>query len=258
MSERVQKIIAQWGIASRRQAEQMILAGRVRLNGSPAELGQKADPSRDRIEIDGVLIQPSDRPQPIYLLLNKPRGVVSTCSDPQNRQTVLDLLPAELRDDSGLHTVGRLDVASTGALLLTNDGDVTFSLTHPSHSITKVYHVWLQGNPSTRILQQWRNGVLLDGRLTRPAVVRVLATRPPNQTLLEIILQEGRNRQIRRLAEQFGHPVVCLHRVSIGPIQLEQLPLGHYRLLNQREINFLQQQAKQPGQSRVRPHPKPG
>jgi 23S rRNA pseudouridine2605 synthase len=242
VNERLQKILSQWGVASRRQAEQMILAGRVQLNGAVAQLGQKADPSLDRIEVDGVLIQSIDRPQLTYLLLNKPEGVVTTCEDPWRRSTVLDLLPDELQQ-SGIHPVGRLDADSTGALLLTNDGDVTFCLTHPRHSIPKTYQVWVQGHPSERILRQWRQGVMLLDKQTRPAEVQILQA-AQGQTLLEIVLREGRNRQIRRLAAQFGHPVIRLHRVAIGWIQLQTLPAGQFRFLTEAEVKFLQVEAE--------------
>lgn len=242
MTERLQKILSQWGIASRRQAEQMVLAGRVRLNGAVAELGQKADPAQDRIEVDGRLVQPQNRPDRLYLLLHKPEGVVSTCRDPQNRRTALDLLPTSLRQ--GLHPVGRLDAASTGALLLTNDGTVTACLTHPRHSVAKTYRVWVEGQPSAAALQQWRQGVMLENRLTRPAGVRQLEVRA-DQTCLEVVLREGRNRQIRRVAAQLGHPVRALHRLAIGAIQLGGLASGQYRLLDLSEISFLQLQVQQ-------------
>lgn len=245
MEERLQKILSQWGIASRRQAEAMVLAGRVRCNGTVAGLGQKADPLRDRIEIDGI-VQSAHRPNLVYLLLNKPVGVVSTCYDPEGRPTVLDLLSSELRVEQGIHPVGRLDVDSTGALLLTNDGDLTFGLTHPRHSIPKTYHVWVQSSPQESVLQQWRQGVLLDEKKTRPAQVRVIE-RGSCQTCLEIILKEGRNRQIRRIAQQLGYPVIHLHRTAIGSIQLQSpeevsLPKGRYRHLRDFELRFLQNQ----------------
>jgi 23S rRNA pseudouridine2605 synthase len=242
MTERLQKILSQWGIASRRQAEQMILAGRVRLNGLAAELGQKADPAVDQIEVDGRIVQPQDRPDLVYLLLHKPEAVVTTCRDPQQRRIALDLLPADLRQ-IGLHPVGRLDAASTGALLLTNDGAVTACLTHPRHSVSKTYRVWVEGQPSALALQQWRQGLLLDSQLTRPAEVRQLEAQP-DCTCLEILLREGRNRQIRRVAAQLGHPVLALHRLAIGSIQLGNLPSGQYRRLSQTEINFLQAQVQ--------------
>jgi 23S rRNA pseudouridine2605 synthase len=242
MADRLQKILSQWGFASRRQAEKMILEGRVRLNGKVVQLGQTADPAQDQIEVDGVLVQPNNRPQAIYLLIHKPLGVVSSCSDPRNRKTVLDLLPPPLNDQYGIHPVGRLDANSTGALLLTNDGNVTFALTHPSHAIPKTYRVWVQGCPSESALDQWRQGVLLSGQLTLPAEVNILNARNPVKTLLEVVLREGRNRQIRRVAEQLGHPVIHLHRISIGSIELHRLPIGHYRFLNPKEIRFLESQ----------------
>ncbi len=244
MAERLQKILSQWGVASRRHAEQMIREGRVRLNGAIVQLGETADPATDLIEVDGHLLQLQNRPASAYLLLHKPAGVVSTCQDPQARQTVLDLLPDDLQG-MGLHPVGRLDTASTGALLLTNDGAVTACLTHPRHSVSKTYRVWVEGRPAKAVLQDWRQGVVLDNRLTRPAEVRVLNADRPTTTLLEIVLREGRNRQIRRVAEQLGHPVIKLHRVAIGPIQLGSLERGRYRKLNSAEIEFLQQQVQQ-------------
>ncbi len=243
MAERVQKILSQWGIASRRQAEQMILAGRVRLNGSLAHLGQKADPNTDRLEVDGRAITPANRPQLIYILLNKPAGVVSTCRDPRNRSTVLDLLPVELKQGQGIHPVGRLDAESTGALLLTNDGALTLSLTHPRYHLPKTYRVWVRGHPPESVLELWRQGVILSGKKTLPAQVKVLKRRS-QQTLLQVVLTEGRNRQIRRLAKQLGFEVLKLHRTAIGSIQLQLpnepgLPSGHYRFLKDFEIHFL-------------------
>lgn len=266
--DRLQKILSQWGIASRRQAEVMIRSGRVRLNGVVATLGMQADPEVDRIEVDGNLVQPLARPELVYLLLNKPLGVVSTCLDERGRTTVLDLLPPEWRSHQGIHPVGRLDADSTGALILTNDGALTFRLTHPRHEIPKTYHVWVEGSPSPAILAQWRRGVLLDDRPTLPAQVKVLRNQTKNQspklssnlppthpqklwqqksskTLLEIILWEGKNRQIRRVAAYLGYPVISLHRVAIGQIFLSSgdrppLSTGDYRLLTTQEINFLQ------------------
>ena len=249
MEARLQKILAQWGIASRRQAEEMIRLERVQVNGVLAHLGEKVDPQKDLIAIDGKPLSNLQRPALIYLLLQKTAGVVSTCDDPQGRQTVLDLLPEELRSSQGIHPVGRLDVDSTGALLLTNDGDLTFGLTHPRHSIPKTYRVLVKGNPSEAALRLWRQGVVLEGRKTRPAQVKVVE-RFVNSIALEIILKEGRNRQIRRVAEQLGYPVIKLHRTAIGPIQLQlpsrdYLPEGDYRHLQENEICYLQKQIKQ-------------
>jgi 23S rRNA pseudouridine2605 synthase len=246
MEQRLQKILSQWGIASRRKAEEMIIAGRVRVDGKTASLGQKADPVMDRIEVDGDRLQRTNRPQPVYLLLNKPVGVVSTCVEPGKRKTVLDLLPQELQVGQGIHPVGRLDVESSGALLLTNDGQLTYCLTHPKHEVAKTYQVLVEGHPSEKVLESWRQGIILSGKKTLPAQVRVLKSSSPYQTLLEVVIYEGRNRLIRRVAEQLGHPVVKLHRTAIGLIQLQSpgepiLLGGQYRPLKDSEMFFLQQ-----------------
>ena len=243
MAERVQKILSQWGIASRRKAEQMILEGRVKVNDRIAKLGDKIDLAVDTLEVDRQKIKLQDRPEKIYLLLNKPLGVVSTCYDPQQRSTVLDLLPGKLKEGQGIHPVGRLDVNSTGALLLTNDGSLTLKLTHPRYHLPKTYHVYLQGCPTPKDLKRWRNGVTLFGRKTLPAKVTV-TKQEQNKTLLEITLIEGRNRQIRLVAKRLGFTVISLHRVSIGSITLESikkgnLPPGEYRHLSKKEVEFL-------------------
>jgi len=241
--ERIQKILSQWGIASRRQAEQLIADGRVTVNDRPARLGDKADLERDRLTVDGNPIAPQHRPDLLYVLLNKPPGVVSTCRDPRGRRTVLDLLPAEWREGSGLHPVGRLDADSSGALLLVNDGELTQRLTHPRHHIPKTYRVWVWGFPSDRVLDRWRGGIDLDGTPTQPARVEVIRT-DDRKTLLELVLREGRNRQIRRVADALGHEVAALQRTHIGPIALappgqRPLPRGRYRLLSARERRLL-------------------
>ncbi|MBD2445386.1 rRNA pseudouridine synthase [Dolichospermum sp. FACHB-1091] len=246
MEERLQKILAQQGIASRRQVEEMIRQSRVRVNGILAYLGQKVDPQQDKISVDGILVVTKQRSSLMYLLLHKPAGFVSTCHDPQGRPTVLDLLPSELREGLGIHPVGRLDVDSTGALILTNDGELTYRLTHPSHSISKSYRVIVQGHPPAAVLQRWSQGVILEGKITRPAQVSLIKSYI-DQSCLEIVLQEGRNRQIRRVAEQLGYPVIKLHRTAIGSIQLKTavtpfLPVGEYRHLTQDEIIFLSKQ----------------
>lgn len=259
MKARLQKILSQWGIASRRQAEEMILAGRVRLNGKIVHLGQSANPECDRIEVDGVAIEPTNRPQLVYLLLNKPARVVSTCSDPLGRRTVLDLLPPHLRCQ-GIHPVGRLDFESTGALILTNDGTLTFGLTHPKHGIAKTYQVWVSGCPPESVLQTWRRGLMLDGRKTLQAEVRLVKRVGRAKTLLEVILREGRNRQIRRVAAQLGYPVELLHRSAIGPILLQPpsvrgtLPRSHYRHLSPLEIGFLRSQVNLTSEIKVPPY----
>ena len=241
MTERLQKLLSQRGIASRRQAEKLILGGRVTVNGRIAEIGQQADVSTDRVCVDGVEI--GRPPQAVYILLHKPNGVVSTCKDPQGRKTVLDLLDKSLQTRSGIHPVGRLDADSTGALLLTNDGQLTYALTHPRHQLPKIYQVQVQGLPSAAALQRWRTGVMLLGRRTLPADVQIVNCLADGQTLLKVTLIEGRNRQIRRVAEALGHPVTALRRTQIGSLKLRTLPAGCYRLLKDKEVAHLKQAA---------------
>lgn len=246
MEERVQKILSQWGITSRRKAEKLILAGRVKLNGHQVQLGNKADPKYDRLEVDGQLIQPVQRPNFLYILLNKPQGTISTCDDPQHRPTVLDLLPKKLCQGTGIYPVGRLDFNSTGALLLTNDGELTLNLTHPRYHLPKTYDVVISGKISEICLQQWREGVMLMGKKTLPAQVKVIHRCSHQRTHLRVVITEGRNRQIRRIVQQMGCSVLRLHRSAIGSITVDPdslhesgLPSGHYRLLTTSEIDFL-------------------
>lgn len=254
MQERIQKILSQWGVASRRKAEEMILARRVRLNGEVATLGDKADPERDRLEVDGRVLKPASRPKLLYLLANKPLGVISTCSDPEGRMTVLQLLPPSIREGKGLHPVGRLDADSSGALLLTNDGELTLHLTHPRYDPEKTYRVWVKGDVTATTAERWQRGVFLDGRKTRPAKVRILKPLV-EKTLLEVVLKEGRNRQIRRVAEQLGHPVLALHRSAIGSVRLtpangKPLAKGDYRYLEAEEVAALKHE---PPRARANP-----
>ncbi len=244
MEERLQKLLSKWGIASRRHAEDLIKSGRVQINGAVAELGQKADPDRDLITFDGRELSHQTRPDLHYLLLNKPLRVVSTCQDPQGRKTVLAFLPQPLRQGAGIHPVGRLDYNSTGALLLTNDGSLTNQLTHPNHRMPKIYRVAVRGRPTSDTIEQWRRGVMLSGRRTMPAKISVIRE-APQQTELEIVLREGRNRQIRRVAEALGHPVKSLHRIAIGPIHLQGLPPGQVRALSKAELGKLRQGTKE-------------
>jgi pseudouridine synthase len=228
--ERLQKILSRHGITSRRGAEQAILEGRVELNGSlVTELGTKADPERDRITFDH---QPLIFARLAYLLLHKPEGYLCTRHDPQGRKTILELLPEEYQ---ALFSVGRLDFYSSGALLLTNDGELANQLTHPRYHIAKTYEVWLEGYPSDRQLQQWADGIILDDKITQPAEIAILQT-TATATLLEIQLHEGRNRQIRRCAEQLGYRVKGIHRTKIGEIGLGNLASEEYRQLRSPEI----------------------
>ncbi len=235
-SERLQKLMANAGLCSRRQAEQLLAQGLVQVNGAVAQLGDRADPERDRISVRGEPL--AARPQPLLLLLNKPVGVVCSCHDPEGRTTVLDLLPAELSQGSGLHPVGRLDANSRGALLLSNQGEVTLRLTHPRYGHRKTYRVWVKGQPTDSVLERWAAGVTLDGQASQPVEV-VLLQRRPQATEIELRMGEGRNRQIRRTAEALGHPVLDLQRLAIGPLQLGELPEGRWRRLDRQEWQLL-------------------
>lgn len=234
---RLQKLLAEHGIASRRRAEAMICAGQVRVNGQVVQqMGVRIDPAADAVEVDGRLL--ALLPPPLCILLHKPVGVVSTCSDPEGRRTVLDLLPEQWSRGQGLHPVGRLDQESSGALLVTNDGELTFRLTHPRHHLPKTYLVRVVGKPGEATLQQWRSGVMLEDKPTLRAGLRVV-DRFHGHTLLELTLVEGRNRQIRKVAQLLGHPVVALQRVAIGPLHLGELPPGSSRLLQDTEVEQL-------------------
>ena len=218
------------GLCSRRRGEDWLQAGRVTVDGRVASLGDQADPNSQLIEVDGVPLISVQEPR--VFLLNKPVGVICSCRDPQGRATVLDCLPHQER--SGLHPVGRLDADSRGALLLTDQGELTLRLTHPRYNHAKTYRVLVRGIPSSQALRRWRDGLLLDGRLTRPARVHCLRSRGAS-SLLEVELKEGRNRQIRRVAELLGHPVIDLQRVAIDGIRLDDLAEGHWRRLDARE-----------------------
>ncbi len=233
--QRLQKVLAHAGIASRRASETMIQEGRVSVNGQVVtELGVKVDPRRDDIRVDGQPISKQCE-RPVYIMLHKPRNVLSAASDNRGRQTVLDLVDATER----VYPVGLLDLLSEGLILLTNDGRLTKRLTHPSHHIEKEYHVLVNGAPSTQVLERWRRGqVELEGKPLAGATVERLKLSKGN-TWLKIILTEGRKRQIREVAKSLGHPVKNLKRVRIGPIKLGDLKLGKWRHLNQSEIQRL-------------------
>lgn len=235
--ERLQKILSQAGIASRRASERLMLDGRVTVNGAVVTaLGSKADSARDEIRIDGRRLT---RPRPLYVLLNKPRGYVTTRADPQRRPTVLDLVASV---PAYLYPVGRLDFDSEGLLLLTNDGDLAARLTHPRHEIARVYEAVVCGVPDDRDLGRLAQGVPLDGRRTQPAeVTRLRATR--DTSTLRITLREGRNRQVRRMCDAIGHPVTSLKRVAIGPLRDTSLKTGQWRLLAPREVSRLKRAA---------------
>tara|TARA_B100000579_G_scaffold398525_1_gene378857 strand:+ start:1385 stop:2101 length:717 start_codon:yes stop_codon:yes gene_type:complete len=227
---RLQKIISESGLLSRRKADLLIKQGRVTLNGRTAIIGEKADPCSDNILVDGKNL-PKKLNHKVFLL-NKPHGFISSCKDNHGRKTILSLIPSNLR--RGIHPVGRLDSESRGAILLTNNGDLTQRLTHPKYSHTKTYMVLVSGQPSQSILNNWRKGILLDGKMTMPATIEVMKIMN-QKTLLKVILNEGRNRQIRRIANLMGHPVKDLQRIAISNIKLNGLQEGKWRELKKNE-----------------------
>jgi 23S rRNA pseudouridine2605 synthase len=255
--DRLQKILSQAGVASRRASEQLMLEGRVTVNGTTVrELGSKADPTEDDVRVDGRRIRLPDRH--LYLLLNKPRGYVTTRSDPEKRPTVVDLIGTK----EYVYPVGRLDYDSEGLLLLTNDGDLAARLTHPSHGVARVYEARVLGVPDEHDLTRLRRGIPIEGRRTEPSEVELLTahaggrshprTKGPGArgadapraaaksgaTLL-ITIREGRNRQVRKMLEAIGHPVDHLKRVAIGPIRDERLKVGRWRELTGAEVERL-------------------
>ena len=243
MAERLQKILSRAGVASRRAAERLITDGRVSVNGQTVlTLGTRADPDTDDVRVDGRRVRVVTRHR--YVLLHKPRGYVTTRSDPQGRRTVLDLL-AGVREY--LYPVGRLDYDTEGLLLLTNDGDLAAALTHPRHGTERTYEAEVAGAPDDHALARLREGIVLDGRRTRPARVRRLPAARPDRATLRITIQEGRNRQVRRMCEAVGHPVRRLVRTRFGGLRDSGLRPGEWRDLTDAEVRALR--ASGPGRS---------
>jgi 23S rRNA pseudouridine2605 synthase len=230
--ERLQKVLARAGFGSRRVCEEFIEDGRVEVNGEVAVLGRRVDPEHDRVTVDGVTIPV--RPGLVYYLLNKPAKVVTTASDPEGRPTVIDLVPAEPR----VFPVGRLDWDTEGLLLLTNDGDLAHGLTHPSRGVPKTYLAEVSGIPTRGTLRRLREGVDLEDGRTAPAKAR-LAQATATGSALELVIHEGRNRQVRRMCEAVGHPVRRLVRTRFGPLGDNRLAPGQWRVLTQGEIRAL-------------------
>jgi len=231
--ERVQKILAKAGIASRREAEKIILEGRVTVNGKVIQLGAKADPEKDHIKVDGKRIP---RPEPkITLVLNKPRGYLSTVKDPKGRPTVMDLLG---KIKWRLYPLGRLDFDAEGLLLLTNDGEIAYHLSHPKFFIPRTYWVKVQGVPGERKLDLLRKGIRLEEGLAKAQSVQILREREKN-SWIQITVTEGRTHLVKRLFAALGHPVLKLKRVEYGPIRLGNLPVGHFRFLTPEEVDHL-------------------
>jgi 23S rRNA pseudouridine2605 synthase len=231
--ERLHKFLSRAGVASRRQAEEMILEGKVKVNGRVvADLGVKIDPDTDRVQVEGKRIGPPSAP--LTFMLHKPYGCVSTTRDPQGRRTVMDFAP---RDVGRLYPVGRLDYDATGLMLLTNDGDLAQRLTHPRYEVPRTYRVTVEGEVGQPALERLAGGIEMDGR---PVSTQVrLLKKGSGKSILEIMVWEGRYHLIKRLLEGVGHPVVKLKRVAFGPLRLGRLPRGACRpLTRQEQVNL--------------------
>ncbi len=258
MQARLQKILSAAGIASRRAAETYITGGRVSVNGTTVtELGSKADPETDDIRVDGRRVKPAARR--LYILMYKPRGYITTRSDPQRRPTVIDLLTTGgVRDY--VYPVGRLDYESEGLILLTSDGDLAASLTHPSHGVPREYEARVRGVPDRHALDRIARGVMLGGRKTAPAEIALKKVVPGDdgdQAVLSIVLREGRNRQVRNMCDAIGHPVMRLRRVRIGTITDEHIRPGEFRELTGREVASLKKLAAAAAAAPVPPPARP-
>lgn len=257
--ERLQKILSQAGIASRRASEQLMLEGRVTVNGKTIrELGTKAELGADDIRVDGRRIKVSERHR--YVLLNKPKGYVTTRSDPEQRKTVIELLRG-VREY--VYPVGRLDYDTEGLLLLTNDGELAARLTHPRHGVQRVYEAKVLGVPDAHDIERLSRGVNIDGRRTERARVELVPGRSESQAVLRITIGEGRNRQVRKMFDAIGHPVDTLKRVAIGPLRDSRLKTGYWRDLSPEEVATLKRTAehepvrKAPRSTASAPAPKP-
>lgn len=233
--ERLQKILAQAGVASRRNCEELIRQGRVKVNGTVVtEMGTKVDPKQDQILVDD---KPINKEQLVYLLLNKPTGVITSLHDPQGRRVVTDLL-AGIKER--VYPVGRLDYDTSGLLLLTNDGELANRIAHPSYELDKVYRAWVKGTPSVKAIQKLASGILLEDGMTSPGEARMIREdKAAQESLLEITIHEGRNRQVRRMCEAIGHPVTRLERIKLGFLTLKGVKRGEYRHLTAQEVERL-------------------
>jgi 23S rRNA pseudouridine2605 synthase len=238
--QRLQKVLAAAGIGSRRQCEELITAGRVEVDRRVVtELGTKVDPARQEIRLDGV---PLPRAKPVCYAVNKPPGVVSTSRDPSGRPRVVDLVPAA---GARLFCVGRLDLSSEGLILVTNDGELANLLTHPRYGVPKTYRVLVAGRPTPQVLANLRRGVRLAEGLARVEQVRV-KSRQRESTVLEMVLREGRNREVRRVLASVGHKVLRLVRIAVGPVRLGELPPGGHRKLTGEELEALRRAGSKP------------
>ena len=237
---RLQKFLARAGVASRRGSEDLMTAGRVSVNGRVVnELGSKVDPKVDTVCVDGREVHLED--DSVYLMLYKPKGYLTTMDDPQGRPCVAQLVPRDLYP--GLYPVGRLDKDTTGLLLFTTDGDMGQHLLHPKHHVDKTYQAHVDGVPDEVDLARLSGGIMLDDGLTAPALVRIVAERPDGTSDIELVIHEGRKRQVKRMCSAVHHPVLDLHRSSFGPLELVDVEEGSWRLLRDDEVASLRETA---------------
>ena len=236
MEVRLQKFLADAGVASRRKAEEFILDGKVTVNGKIVqEMGFKINDKTDIVMYNGERVKPKSRK--IYIMLHKPEGFVTTVKDQFNRASVSDLV----KDiNARIFPVGRLDYDTSGLLIMTNDGELTYKLTHPRHEIPKRYLAKLFGEPDSKGIRRFRSGIMIDGKMTKPAKI-VILRRDERFSYAEITITEGRNRQIRKMCEEIKHPVASLKRIAVGKLELGDLPKGKYRELTKKEINYLKE-----------------
>lgn len=231
---RLQKYMALAGVASRRKSEEIILNGHVKVNNKiVTKLGTKVDPKKDKVMVKNKLVKIETNS--IYIMVNKPLGYLSTVKDEKDRKTVIDLIEGV---EERIYPVGRLDADTTGLLLLTNDGGLTYKITHPSNNVVKKYIAIVEGTPNKRELMQLRQGVFIDGRKTAPAKIKILK-RFDNDSIIEVQIREGRNRQVKKMFEKTNHPVKKLKRVAIGDINMGNLDIGNYRFLSDEEVDYL-------------------
>lgn len=237
MEERLQKFLAEAGVASRRKAEELIAQGKVKVNGRVVtEMGLKIDPEKDEVSYLDKKISTKDTKM-VYIMLHKPVGYVTTAKEQFGRPAVVDLIKDV---KTRIFPVGRLDYDTSGLLLLTNDGDLTYKLTHPKHDVDKTYIAKLYGVPDEGALQKFRRGVVLDGKKTKPARIQILEREKDGRfCTAEIVIHEGRNRQVRKMCESIKHPVAQLQRVATGELKLGDLPKGKYRHLTEKEVKYL-------------------
>lgn len=230
---RLQKYLALSGVASRRRSEELIAEGKIKVNNEIiTEMGFKVDPERDRIFVDGKEVLPTD--EKVYILLNKPTGYITTVSEQFQRKKVTDLINVPQR----IFPVGRLDYDTSGLLLLTNDGDLTYRLTHPRFKVEKKYISKIQGIPTKDMIAAFKRGLKIEDYITAPANFKIIKTEG-NDALVEITIHEGKNRQIRKMCDAIGHPVITLQRISMGNLALGRLKVGEWRFLSEEEIRYL-------------------